>query len=144
MTRDTSIEAFRQIQAEGLLSSMRFAVYQALYYSGPLTGAELDEKLRGHLGNRGHYHKRLPELRDCGVVSEKGERTCRITGRNVIEWDVTKHLPADTNHARKRSEKDMLKRRIKELESRLDYAVRENKQLRAKLPKSATGQGLLL
>jgi hypothetical protein len=28
-----------------------------------------------------------------GVVKEVGERDCRITKRNVIEWDLTDNLP---------------------------------------------------
>ena len=28
-----------------------------------------------------------------GVIHERGERLCGITGRNVIEWDLTDNLP---------------------------------------------------
>jgi len=37
--------------------------------------------------------KRLSELRNLGVIYEKKERKCKITGRNVIEWDLTDKLP---------------------------------------------------
>ena len=36
---------------------------------------------------------RFTELRELGVIYEKGERKCNITGRNVIEWDLTDKLP---------------------------------------------------
>ena len=92
MARHTSTKVYRQIVAEGLLSKMRFAVYDLLYHDGPLTGAELDEMAYA-AGGRGHYHKRLPELRDLGVVREVGEQFCTVSGRKVIAWDVTAHLP---------------------------------------------------
>jgi hypothetical protein len=37
--------------------------------------------------------RRLPELRDKGVVRECGERICRVGGRKSIVWDVTDALP---------------------------------------------------
>ena len=36
---------------------------------------------------------RFSELRDIGVIQEIRERTCQVTGMNVIEWDVTDQLP---------------------------------------------------
>ena len=36
---------------------------------------------------------RFTELRELGVIYEKGVRKCRITGKNVIEWDLTNRLP---------------------------------------------------
>ncbi len=62
--RDTSKRAYEQILAEGLLSTMRLNVYVELYKHGPMTAAELDERM----GGRRHEHKRLSELRDLGVA----------------------------------------------------------------------------
>ena len=39
--------------------------------------------------------KRISELAARGVVYEKGVRECRVTGRQVIEWDMTGNLPKD-------------------------------------------------
>ena len=39
---------------------------------------------------------RLTELMNMGVIYEKSIRKCTITGRNVIEWDLTDNLPTDT------------------------------------------------
>ena len=33
--------------------------------------------------------KSLSYLRDIGVLQENGERTCTVTGRDVVEWDLT-------------------------------------------------------
>jgi hypothetical protein len=94
VTRSTSAETYRQIEADGTLSAVRWAAYTCLFKHGPLTGAELDDTLKDS-GGRGHYHKRLPELRDRGVVAEVGKRCCRITGHEAIEWDVTDSLPSE-------------------------------------------------
>jgi len=102
MVRDTSAEAYWKILEDGLLANMALDVYGCLFKLGPLTGAELDEHLRGLKGGRGHYHKRLSELRDRGVVRECEKRECRVTGQNVITWDVTSALPLSQNEKIKR------------------------------------------
>jgi hypothetical protein len=94
--RSTSIDAFQRIKTEGLLSKMRWLVYECLFQYGPLTGAELDERLRGKKGGRGHYHKRLSELKRQGLVREMlKKRECSVTGRLVYAWDVTANMPKE-------------------------------------------------
>ena len=44
---------------------------------------------------------RFTELRRLGVIYEKKERPCRVTGRNVIEWDLTDKLPVDFKNPNK-------------------------------------------
>ena len=75
---------------------MRFLVYECLFEHGPLTGAEIDERLRGDRGGRGHYHKRLSELYALDLISDVKIRACSITGEQVTEWDVTSNLPKDS------------------------------------------------
>lgn len=75
---------------------MRMQTYELLYKFGPMTAVEMVRKNRERYGNESgidSYHKRLSELRDIGVVYEVRERVCSVTGRNVIEWDVTDKLP---------------------------------------------------
>jgi len=92
--RRTSLEAYTQIKESGLLSGRRWQVYDALYHHGPCTASELFYKMR-NMRNPSHSNvtTRLGELRDMGVAYEVRERLCSITGRNVIEWDVTERLP---------------------------------------------------
>lgn len=90
MTRTTSIAVWRQINAEGLLPQARLSVYNWLYRNGPATGREIEEGMRNP-----YAHVRLHELSRQGVVRERGVRQCRITGREVIAWDVTDALPAE-------------------------------------------------
>ncbi|NJL25037.1 MAG: hypothetical protein HC902_07595 [Calothrix sp. SM1_5_4] len=96
-TRQTSINAFRQIEADGLLSRRRFEVYEMLYQYGPMTLSQLTNaayKKLGHAFNSGNFGTRLSELRSVGVAQELGTTKCPITGREVILWDVTDALPA--------------------------------------------------
>lgn len=95
--RQTSAEAYREIQEKGLLSKMRFRAYEILYKWGPLTAAQVcghAQELYGS-GSYRDFHKRLSELRDAGVIYEMGETTCPTTGRHVILWDVTSNLPSN-------------------------------------------------
>lgn len=96
MTRQTSAEVYRRIEAEGLLSKQRWRAYEHIYSKGPVTGSELNAGLASKSG-----HKRLSELQELGCVREVGIRECRVTGERVIAWDVTDTLPraAKKKHA---------------------------------------------
>lgn len=93
--RETSAAVYHEIEAKGLLSAMRWKVYSFLYQFGPLTQNELNAGLKGSDEVAPSYHKRLSELRDLKVVRELGTRTCKVSGNQCIEWDVTALLPED-------------------------------------------------
>jgi hypothetical protein len=94
--RQTSINCYNQIKSEGLLSKLRLMTYNAMLYSAPCTAGELQEFIEKNNIAVKHAWKLLSQLRDLGVVYEKRERLCSITGRNVIEWDLTDELPTNT------------------------------------------------
>jgi hypothetical protein len=96
-TRQTSIDCFNQIKQEGLLSKRRLQVYESIYNSAPCTASEVfkDKNLKTNQSGR------FTELRDLGVIYEKGERVCSITGMNVIEWDLTDRLPINIKSSKK-------------------------------------------
>jgi|TARA_R110000796_G_C14360627_1_gene412751 hypothetical protein len=96
-TRKTSIECFSKIKQEGLLSKRRLQVYESIFNYAPCTASEVfnDKNLKTNQSGR------FTELRDLGVIYEKGERLCRITGRNVIEWDLTDRLPINFKNKNK-------------------------------------------
>jgi len=128
--RRTSIEAYEKIRDEGLLSKMRWIVYDLLFAHGPATAAELASRFPPSVGGRGqagNVHARLGELRDVGCVAEIGERECTITRNNVILWDVTDGLPK--KFERRPSERDALRAKIADLET-------ENARLRDKLARA--------
>jgi len=89
-TRQTSIDCYNEIKANGLLSKRRLEVLVAILKNAPCTSNEALEDV--YSGSHG-IGSRTSELRDLGVIYEKGIRKCRVTGRNVIEWDLTDRLP---------------------------------------------------
>tara|TARA_R110000765_G_scaffold288000_1_gene384349 strand:- start:791 stop:1204 length:414 start_codon:yes stop_codon:yes gene_type:complete len=89
-TRQTSIDCYNEIKANGLLSKRRLEVYEAILKNAPCTSNEALEDV--YSGSHG-IGSRTSELRGLGVIYEKGIRKCRVTGRNVIEWDLTDSLP---------------------------------------------------
>ncbi len=93
MPRQTSINCYNQIKSEGLLSKLRLATHYAMLYSAPCTAGELQSYIDKNGIKVKHAWKLLSQLRDLGVVYEKRERKCNVTGRVVIEWDLTDNLP---------------------------------------------------
>jgi len=92
-TRETSINCYNEIKAEGLLSKLRLRTLNAMLYSSPCTAGELQSYIDQNQIQVKHSWKLLSQLRDLGVVYEKNERKCNVTGRVVIEWDLTDKLP---------------------------------------------------
>jgi hypothetical protein len=110
--RQTSINCFNQIKKEGLLSKCRLQVYKALYELGkPSTGREIFATMQIVKMEA----TRLTELMNMGVIYEKGIRKCSITGRNVIEWDLTDNLPKDLPKSNRKDKIKVLKAMIDEL-----------------------------
>ena len=88
--RQTSIDCYNQIKADGLLSKRRLEVYEAILKNAPCTSNEALKDI--YSGSHG-VGSRTTELRDLGVIYEKGIKKCSVTGRNVIEWDLTDKIP---------------------------------------------------
>ena len=106
--RQTSIDCYNQIKQEGLLSKRRLEIYEAILKNAPCTTNEALKDV--HSGSHG-VGSRTTELRDAGVIYEKDVRPCRVTGRNVIEWDLTDRLPVNikqTNKTKKQRVNDAL------------------------------------
>ena len=97
-TRQTSIDCYNQIKQEGLLSKRRLEIYEAILKNAPCTTNEALKDV--HSGSHG-VGSRTTELRDAGVIYEKDVRPCRVTGRNVIEWDLTDRLPVNIKKSNK-------------------------------------------
>ena len=99
-TRQTSIDCYNEIRANGLLSKRRFEVYEALLSSAPCTSSEAIRNAKTTFGVFG-VSSRFTELRDLGVIYEVRTRECTVTGRNVIEWDLTDRLPVNIKKSNK-------------------------------------------
>jgi|TARA_R110000772_G_scaffold239325_1_gene351372 predicted transcriptional regulator len=97
-TRQTSIDCYNQIKSEGLLSNMRFRVYSALLAMGkPSTTREV----YATMNIIKQEATRFTELRKLGVIYEVQNRTCTVTGRTSIEWDLTDKLPVNVKNTNK-------------------------------------------
>ena len=93
MNRQTSKKAYREIKAEGLLSKMRFIVYDFIYQNGPVTQKQAIIQLGKGRQKGGTFTGRFSELENIGVIKIVGETVCEDTGRSVHLWDVTPDLP---------------------------------------------------
>jgi hypothetical protein len=93
MIRQTSINCYNQIKANGLLSKKRFEVYEALCNLAPCTSAEALSTMLSKNSAITSSRARFTELRELGVIYEKGTKKCSVTGINAIEWDLTDNLP---------------------------------------------------
>ena len=119
MTRRTSTEVYRRLEAEGVLSERRWEVYRVLYEDGPLTSAEVFDKLRSkswyspERSPLSQTRARFTELRDWGAIEEVGTKVCSVTGNEVILWDVTDQMPVAPSPVRK---KETLDERVTRLE----------------------------
>lgn len=94
MIRRTSIEIYRRIKEEGLLSQLRFEVYDVLYRYGPLTAGEAWSWYFSRR-QRSSISARMSELEERGVVYQHEERVCGLTGNKAIAWATTDRLPVD-------------------------------------------------
>jgi len=90
--RQTSVDCYNQIKSEGLLSKRREQAYYAMLQTAPCSAGELEVFFNSYFNLKGSW-KLLSQLAELGTVKEIGEKTCSITGRNVIEWDLTDSLP---------------------------------------------------
>lgn len=100
MARSTSIQAYNKIKQNGLLSKLRFEVYDYVYHNGPCTAKHIFKELskivvaRGKpQPNSGVYTTRCSELRNLGVMFEVKKIQCPDSKHTVISWDVTSSLP---------------------------------------------------
>ena len=100
-TRQTSIDCYNQIKEEGLLSNMRFKVYEAILKKAPCTSAEVLSIMLSKNSAITSSRARFTELRELGVIYEVQNRKCTITGRTSIEWDLTDRLPINIKNPNK-------------------------------------------
>ena len=105
-TRQTSIDCYYQIKAEGLLSKMRFLYFEGIFNSAPCTSGEAYKAMKmGKTLSGGERleRTRFTELRDMGVIREVGTRKCNVSSRNSIVWDLTDKLPTKLEHTSKKN-----------------------------------------
>ena len=70
-TRQTSIDCYNKIKEEGLLSNMRFKVYEAILRKAPCTSGEAFATMTTKENQISQSRARFTELRGLGVIYEK-------------------------------------------------------------------------
>ena len=93
-TRQTSIDCYNEIKNSNLLAKRRFETFDAIFKSAPCTRQEALEHTNP-FNALSLSAARFTELRRLGVIYEVRVRECKVTGRNVIEWDLTDRLPVN-------------------------------------------------
>jgi hypothetical protein len=140
-TRQTSLEAYDEIKESGTLSRVRWTVYDYLYSFGPSTGMEC---FKG-IGLETNQSGRFTELRDQGFIREVGTLVCKITGREVIGWDVTSRtepLAPDDGPSRADHLEALLRTAVGDLRRQGDlFSARIARTLEDELEKLADGGG---
>jgi hypothetical protein len=137
-TRQTSIDCYNQIKEQGLLSNMRFKVYEAILRKAPCTSGEAFATMTTKENQISQSRARFTELRELGVIYEKGEKQCSITGRNVIEWDLTDRLPVNIKNSAKTKKQrlDDALNSLRELYKNKDISTDDDWKIVADLIKS--------
>lgn len=102
--RETSLEAYTTIVESGALGRQRCDVLRALVHCEPATSGEIAAALPGYDNPRHTVSRRLPELRDVGVIQEHDPRECKSLGTRQIVWSVTGRLPEPRPKAATRAE----------------------------------------
>jgi len=137
MIRQTSIECYNQIKQEGLLSKKRLQVYEAILKLAPCTSGEAFATMTTKENQISQSRARFTELRELGVIYERGEKKCSITGRNVIEWDLTDRLPINIKKSNKtkKDKVDAVLNSFRELYKNKDNSTLEDWKIVANLIK---------
>ena len=84
--RDTSLSAYDSLISNGVIKGQLAAVARAVADHGPGTSAEILAAARMD-GNRNLMRARFSELRDRGVIVERGPRDCAVTGRRAMVFE---------------------------------------------------------
>jgi len=136
-TRQTSIDCYNEIKNSDLLAKRRFETFEAIFNSAPCTRQEALQHTNP-VNALSLSAARFTELRRLGVIYEKDERICRVTGRNVIEWDLTDRLPVNikTSTNTKKHRIDDALNSLRELYKNKDISTNEDWKEVANLIKS--------
>jgi len=89
----TSALAGRAAESSGLARMQRSRCMEAVIATPGLTAREIEDRT----GIKAH--KRLPELREAGLIANGPSRRCRVTGRRAMTWlPLTQTTPNTGEH----------------------------------------------
>lgn len=92
MSQPTSNAAYAKIVANGLITGIRFKVYDAIANHGPIT---MNEVFKEHLTTipQATQTPRYAELVEMGVIAMSGKRPDRHSNVEGVTWEITANLP---------------------------------------------------
>jgi len=92
--RASSLEVYRELEAEGVLSAQAANVLRLVHANPGATAREIDRISTGNgtMPIRS-LQPHLTRLRDQGAVREGDRRKCGVTGRRVLTYFVTGQRP---------------------------------------------------
>ena len=95
MHHQTQIEAWQNINDNGLLGRLQLAVLTLVYNSDGITQGEALKLYNDEIGvnNSGSVSTRFSELERMGVIESIGTRACKVTGNNCLQYVFTGKLP---------------------------------------------------
>lgn len=92
----TSLDAYRQLVADGNLVGKQATCLERLIALGQATSGEVLDSLG--IKNVNAWRARFTELQGRGLIREVGQRKCKISGRAGIVWAPTgRTKPLDVN-----------------------------------------------
>lgn len=118
--RSTSVESYCAIRDSGVLSELRWDVYDYIYAHGPLTARQTIVGLSETYELSSVYSPRFAELKRLGLIADIGTTECEFSGRNVTVWDVTANMPIIKTKAEALKDKiDALEKKLIQLKTEL-------------------------
>jgi hypothetical protein len=96
-TRQTSIDAYRNLVEGGVLAEKNSVVYRHLFHNGATT----QKKTERFFNDRTYtLRPRFAQLEKMGLIECVGEELCEETGKKNMLWDVTNRVhPLETQPA---------------------------------------------
>ena len=89
--RTATLKTYNEVINSGELSPQREAVYANMWKHKRATASEIAKSLRVRV--KGSVCARLTELRDRGIVKERGYVKCPISGLVVAQWATLNQTP---------------------------------------------------
>lgn len=128
--RQTSKDAYKEVQDSGFIGDKQKYYYDLLYKYGPCTANELFRFGKRSNINQANVGTRLGELRDMGVVRELDKRECEVTLMKCIVWDVTDKMPLrPPKKLTKAEKKELVLSELRDLYSRESTGTTTKKAL---------------
>jgi hypothetical protein len=122
MIQQTSVDAYKTITANGLLSKKKMQVYEEIFKFQPISINQLIMNLSRPGLNTGSITGRISELQKLGVIEAWGTEIAG-TGHEVILWRTTDSLPGKLPKKPTRKQLEMEILRLTQIVRRVEQDI---------------------